>query len=78
MNVGSKMTSSKCRSRPSTRWIQVEAKVDRHLEEDDVVGLETEINNNNAKTSPAIQVEEASLEAEGAREAVEDSKGTNK
>jgi len=40
--------------------------------------LETEINNNSQKTSPAIQVEEASLEARGVRKAVEDGKGTNK
>ena len=66
-----------CRSRPSTRT-QVEAEADRHLEEDEVVGLETETNNNNQKTSPAIQVEEASLEAGGAREAVEDGKETSK
>ena len=65
-----------CKSRPSTR-IQVEAEEDPHLEEDEVVDLETEINNNSQKISSAIQVEEASLEAGGAREAVEDGKGTS-
>ncbi|MDM1593383.1 hypothetical protein [Escherichia coli] len=65
------------RSTPSTRT-QVEAEADRHLEEDEVVGLEIETSNNNQKTSPAIQVEEASLEVGGAREAMEDGKGTSK
>ena len=66
-----------CRSRPSTRT-QVEAEADRHLEEDEVVGLETETSNNNQKTSLETQVKEANLEAGGAREAMEDGKETSK
>ena len=65
------------RSKPSTHRMQVEAEEDHRLEVDEVVDLEIETNNRILKIR-IMQVEETSLEAGGAKEAVVDGKGTSK